>query len=111
MAKRASQCISGFPPSRRLVEHIFVKSLVPRMDGALGAVCSHKSSRRGLYKLIVFSTHESIGDERMDGYGLLRRFGLARTNDTVNDRSSYVHRSLAEVDVTPLQAEQLTLSQ
>jgi hypothetical protein len=52
-----------------------------------------------------------IGDERMDGYGLLRRFDLARTNDTVNDRSSYAHRSLAEVDVAPLQAEQLALSQ
>src|SRR5262249_6277724 len=47
----------------------------------------------------------------MDGYGLLRRFGLARTNNTVNDGSRYVHRSLGEVDVAPFQAEQLALPQ
>src|SRR5215469_3148615 len=45
----------------------------------------------------------------MHRYRLLRRFGLARTNDTVNDGSRYIHRSLGEVDVTPFQAEQLAL--
>ena len=52
----ASQCISGFRPSPRLGEHVFVKSLVPKMDAVLGAVCSQKSSRRALCTLIVFAT-------------------------------------------------------
>src|SRR5262252_2166243 len=60
----------------------------------------------------LFSPRQKcIGNERMDGYGLLRRFRLARANDTVNDGSRYVHRSLREVDVAPFQTEQLILPQ
>ena len=47
----------------------------------------------------------------MHRYRLLRRFGLARTNDTVNDGSRYIHRSLGKVDVAPFRAEQLALPQ
>ena len=41
---------------RDWVEHVFVKSLVPKMDAVLGAVCSQKSGRRALCTLIVFAT-------------------------------------------------------
>jgi hypothetical protein len=107
----ASQCICGFQPSRQLVEPIFVKLLGPKMDANLGAVCSRKPSHQHLCNLIVSPLQKSIGNKRMDRYRLLRRFGLAWTNNTVNDGSRCVHRSLGEVDVAPFQAEQLALPQ
>jgi hypothetical protein len=42
----ANRCFSGFQPSRQLVEHAFVKSLVPSTDSAHGVVCSQRSSRQ-----------------------------------------------------------------
>ena len=40
----------------------------------------------------------------MNGNGLLRRLGLARTNDTIDYGARYVHRPLGKINVTPSQA-------
>ena len=54
---------------------------------------------------------KGVGKERMNGYWLLRRFGLTRADDAVNDRSRFVHCALGKIDVALLQAEQLALPQ
>src|SRR5215831_6875308 len=105
----ASQRISGFRPSRQLVEHICVELLVPRMDVALGAVCSQKPSRQALRKSIVFATPE-VHRQRADG--------RVRASATIPSCTGQRHRkrwialrSLREVDVAPFQTEQLILPQ
>ena len=52
---------------------------------------------------------KSVGSKAMNGNGLLRRLGLARTNDTIDDGARYVHRPLGKINVTPSQAEQFAL--
>jgi hypothetical protein len=47
----------------------------------------------------------------MHWHRLLRRLGLARADEALDDRSRYVHRPLAKVDVAPFQPEQLALPQ
>jgi len=46
----------------------------------------------------------------VEGDGLLGGFGFARSHKTVNDGTGYVHRSCGKIDITPLQSEQLALS-
>ena len=61
---------------------------------------------------LLFSPfQESLDNERMNRHGLLRRFGLAMSNDSADDRPCYVDRSFVKVDITPLQAKQLTLAE
>src|SRR5438477_9666318 len=45
------------------------------------------------------------------GTGPLRRLGFARTDYSIHDGAGDEHISLRKVDVTPLQAEHLALSQ
>jgi len=54
---------------------------------------------------------QGFGEHRMNGYGPLRRLGLARTDYSIHDGAGDVHVSLRKVDVTPFQAEHFALSQ
>jgi hypothetical protein len=54
---------------------------------------------------------QGFRENQMNGYGPLRTLGLARTDYSIHDRGGNVHVSLAKIDVTPLQAEHLALSQ
>src|SRR5262249_45553213 len=54
---------------------------------------------------------QGLRENRMNGYGPLRRLGLAGTDYSIHDGARDVHVSLRKIDVTPLQAEHLALSQ
>jgi hypothetical protein len=59
---------------------------------------------------LFFPRDECFTDEGMDWYGLLGGLRFARSHKTVNDGTSHVHFSCGKIDVTPLQSEQLALS-
>ena len=54
---------------------------------------------------------KSFGEKRMKRDGLLRGFGLARTDDTINDGAGHTHASLSKIDVTPAQSKEFALAQ
>jgi len=58
-----------------------------------------------------FPFRERLQNCWMNRYGLLRCFSLARTHHSVHDGARDVHCALSKVDVSPLQSEQLALSQ
>ena len=53
----------------------------------------------------------SRGENRMNWHRLLRRLGLASTNDAIGNRTRHFHGALGKVDVAPLEGKQLTLAQ
>ena len=61
--------------------------------------------------LLILPSQKCINHERMNWYGLLRRFGFAGTDHAADNRPRYVDQILGEVDVSPFQAKQLTLAQ
>ena len=60
---------------------------------------------RGLF----FPFDERVAHKRMDRYRFLGRFCFARADEAVDDRARHIHCSCREVDVAPLQSEQLAL--
>jgi hypothetical protein len=54
---------------------------------------------------------ECLQHSWMNRNRLLRRFSLARTYHSAHDGARYVNRALSKVDVSPLQSEQLALSE
>ena len=52
-----------------------------------------------------------FANERMNRYWLSRRLSLARADNSIDDGARHVHSPLFEVDIGPLQTEQLTLAQ
>src|SRR5229473_7931999 len=58
-----------------------------------------------------FPFRECLQNCWMNRYGLLRCFSLARTHHSVHAGARDVHCALSKVDVSPLQSEQLALSQ
>jgi len=58
---------------------------------------------------LFFPLDECFADAWMDRHRLLRRFCFARSDETVDDGAGHVHRSSREVDIAPLESEQLAL--
>src|ERR1700733_5309082 len=61
-------------------------------------------------RLLFPPFQESLDNQRVNWHRLLRSLRLARPDDAVNDRPRHVDRLIFEVDVTPLQAKELTLA-
>lgn len=53
---------------------------------------------------------ECVGNMRIKGHRFLRGFSLAWPNNTTNNGSSHVHRSLLEINVEPFETKQLALA-
>src|ERR1700722_7140933 len=105
----ASQCVSESQPSLRLVERTCAEWPAPRVASVPCSACWQKPSRRFREDALPSPLQKSVGSKAMNGNGLLRRLGLARTNDTIDDGARYVHRPLGKINVTPSQAEQFAL--
>src|SRR5260370_40905651 len=107
----AIRIVSESRRAARLGGYACAKLPGPRLVSDLGAVCSRKPSRRIWCTGAFFPCRECLQNCWMNRYGLLRCFSLAGTHHSVHDGACDVHCPLSKVDVSPLQSEQLALSQ
>ena len=105
-----SQSAFQFPASKPLAANISARLLVPIrfLSTAMPA------GKDPIFRLAVLRTlpplDRRLGDEGMDWYGFLRRFGLTGADESVHDGTCYFHCSRRDIDVAPFQSEKIAFA-